>query len=125
MDGDIKRITDGYGVDSIFVTAGPAQMVPELLKYATSGADVVIYTSYYGPKGAEASIDLNKLHYEEYRITGTISPTRNDFDRAVALVNANRIDLTKYINTTVPLEDISKAFEMAIEPGSYRVIVTI
>lgn len=125
MEAAIKEITAGYGVNSIFVTGGPPSLVPSLLKHAAGGADVVIYTSYYHPEGPEAAIDLNKLHYEEYRIVGTISPTRYDFERAVSIINANRIDLNKFIRATVPFEDISKAFEMAIEPGSYRVVVTM
>ncbi|HSH36968.1 zinc-dependent alcohol dehydrogenase [Schnuerera sp.] len=125
MDSVIKEITDGYGVDSIFVTAGPPKLVPTLFKHASGGASIVIYTSYYHPEGSEAPIDLNNLHYKEYRLVGTISPTKYDFARAVSIVNANRIDLNKFIRTTVPFEDISKAFNMAIEPGSYRVIVTM
>lgn len=125
MESDIRKITDGYGVDNVFVTAGPPQLVPTLFKYVSGGANMVIYTSYYQPEGAKAPIDLNELHYKEYRLVGTISPTRYDFARAVSIVNANRIDLNNFIRTTVPFENISKAFDMAIEPGSYRVIVTM
>lgn len=125
MESELNRITDGYGVDSVFVTAGPTKLVPSLFKHLKGGADIVIYTSYYQPEGAETSIDLNELHYEEYRIVGTVSPSRYDFDRAVALADANRIDLSKFIRATVPFEDTAKAFDMALEPGSYRVIVTM
>lgn len=125
MEEDLNKITKGYGVDNIFVTAGPPSLVPTLFKYAAGGANMVIYTSYYHPEGAEASIDLNDLHYQEYRLIGTISPTKYDFQRAVSLVEDGLIDIKDFIRTTVDFRDIDKAFEMAIEPGSYRVIVTM
>lgn len=125
MESSIREITNGYGVNSVFVTAGPPTLVPSLFKYLAGGADMVIYTSYYQKEGPEASINMNDLHYKEYRIVGTISPTRHDFERAVSIVNGKRIDLKKFIRTTVSFADISKAFEMAIEPGSYRVVVTM
>lgn len=125
MESTIKEITDGYGFDSVFVTAGAPKLVPTLFKYLSGGADIVIYTSYYQKEGSKTLIDLNDLHYKEYRLVGTISPTKYDFARAVSIVNNKSIDLKKFIRTTVPFEDISKAFDMAIEPGSYRIVVTM
>lgn len=125
MKEKIMDITEGYGVKSVYVTAGPPALVPETFDYIAGGAHIVIYTSYYQPEGPHANIDLNTLHYKEYNIVGTISPTNRDWKQAIDLVLNDKIDLSKYVSKTYNLTDVHEAFERSLESDVYRVVVTM
>lgn len=120
---EIMEITDGYGVNQVFLTAGPTELVSDLFNVVADGATFVVYTSYYQASGPMASIDLNKLHYKEYNLRGTISPTEKDFRQAIDLLLNDKIDLRPYVSETYPLTSIQEAFERALEPDAYRVVL--
>ncbi|MEW6523047.1 MAG: alcohol dehydrogenase catalytic domain-containing protein [Bacillota bacterium] len=121
----VKDLTEGVGAEAVFVTSGPPQLVPEVFAYTAGGGRVVIYTSYYQPGGAQVPIDINALHYAEHHLIGTVSPSRNDFARAVNLVSHRHVDLSGLVAGTMPLASINDAFKKAIVPGTFRVIVTM
>lgn len=120
---EILEITNGYGVNSVFVTAGPPNLVEEMFSYVAPGADIVIYTSYYQKTGPNASINLNELHYKEYSIIGTISPTEVDFKKAIDLVQNKKVDLRPFVSATYPLSQVKEGFEKSIQPDVFRVVL--
>lgn len=119
----LLEITNNYGVNAVFLTAGPTKLVSESFEYIADGADIVVYTSYYQKEGPLAEIDLNVLHYKEYSLIGTISPTEKDFRQAVDLYLNKKIDLSKYVTHTFPLANIQEAFEASLKPDAYRVVL--
>lgn len=119
----IGQATGGKGVEAIFVTGGPPGLVPGLMATCATGATIVIYTSYHGEKGSKTEVDLNRIHYNEIKLVGTISPRKYDFQRAVALVANGRIRVSQLVERVFPFSRIQDAFEYATRPGSYRVIV--
>ena len=121
----VMEITDGLGVKSVYVTAGGPNLVPESFKYIAKKATIVIYTSYYNPEGPEAAIDMNTLHYNEYDIVGTISPSNKDWKNAIDLVMNNQINLNKYVTETFKLDDVKEAFDRSLENDVYRVVLTM
>jgi len=121
----VMELTKGKGVESIYVTGGPTKIVPDLMSACVQGGTVVIYTSYYGDRGGAVPIDLNFIHYSEVNLTGTISPKKFDFQRAVNLQNNHAIPLEKLVQKVYPFEEIQAAFEHSIVPGTYRIVVDI
>lgn len=121
----IMSITDGKGVEAMFVTGGPTKIVPDLLKTCTQGGSVVIYTSYYGDRAGDVPIDLNYIHYSEINLTGSISPGKFDFQRAVNLQSQHAIPVEKLIEKVYPFEEIQAAYDHSIIPGTYRIVVDI
>jgi 2-desacetyl-2-hydroxyethyl bacteriochlorophyllide A dehydrogenase len=121
----IMSLTAGKGVESMFVTGGPTRIVPDLLKALTQGGTAVIYASYYGDRAGDVPIDLNLIHYSEINLTGSISPKKFDFQRAVNLQNQGALPLGELIQKIYPFQEIQSAYENAILPGTYRIVVDI
>lgn len=125
LSGQILALTHGKGLDAAFITGGPQALVPGLFDYCRVGAPVVLYTSYHGANAAPAQIDLNRIHYGEINLVGTVSPKKHDFQRAVTLVSNERLKLDSLVEEVYPFERIQEAFEHGIRPGTYRVVVDI
>jgi L-iditol 2-dehydrogenase len=99
--------------------------VPGLIEVCKQAAPVVLYTSYHGGMRDDVDIDLNKIHYSEVKLVGTVSPKIYDFYRAVKLVSDGRFKLDKLVEEIYPFEQIQQAFEHGIRPGAYRVVLDI
>ena len=68
-------------------------------------------------------IDLGQVHYKEIEIIGTVSPRQRDFVNATKLMKYELIDMTDVLGYVFPMEEAQKAFEQAITPGTYRVVI--
>lgn len=119
----IDRLTGGIGIQAAFITGGPAGIVPGVVEKCSIGASVVIYTSYQGDNKPTVEMDLNKIHYSEVSLVGTISRKRYDFQRAAELINNKAIDLAALVEEVYPKEQVEEAFRHAIKPNTFRIVV--
>lgn len=58
-------------------------------------------------------------------LIGTYSADINEFNQAASLLNEGSVNVSKLIETKIPLEEIQKAYEIASRDGSYRVSVLL
>lgn len=121
LEANWRGPTDGLGFSAVFVTGGPGRVVPQVLPQAAGGSTIVLYSSY-SPQDAEAALDLNRLHHAEIRLVGTVSPRKHDFQRAARLLGQG-LELGKLVEARYRLDQITEAFEHALQPGSYRIVV--
>ncbi len=118
----VKDRTDGRGANAVFFTAGGPAAIEQALIALDKGGWLCLYGSVH-PKGP-LPVDPNLIHYNEITVTGTYSHTRDSFRQAIALISNGMADLSCYISERAPYSDIVTAFERAISPGTYRVVVT-
>jgi D-xylulose reductase len=104
----IMRETEGKGVSVIFEASGFPKVYPDFFKCAKKGATVVLV----GMMNGTVPIDVAFLQGRGIRIE-TIFRYCNCFDRAVALVNAGKIDVKRLISKTFKFEDSIAAYEYA------------
>jgi L-iditol 2-dehydrogenase len=83
---------------------------------------VVLFASAH-PSPA-LGVDHNLIHKGEVDVLGVEGKSVQDFLIAVRLVSHRIIDVRPLIDREVPLSDLERAFELAIRPDTYRVIVT-
>ena len=119
----VRELTGGLGADVVFVTAGGAAAIEEALRLVASGGTVVLYGAMYPPP--MVTVDVNKIHHNEITITGTMSQTREDFLIATKLIDSGAIDLKPLISATIPFSQVEEAFERALDPTNYRIVVTM
>jgi L-iditol 2-dehydrogenase len=74
------------------------------------------------PKGM-LTIDPNLIHYNELVVTGSFSHTKASFRQAVAMLSAGLVNTAPFISLHVKFPEVQYAFERAITPGTYRVVV--
>lgn len=120
----VKELTDGRGADSIFVAVSIGSAVEQAVEAVAKRGRVAVYASIY-PKGEKISIDPNPFHGKEIILSGTVSQSAEDFLIATKLISKKIIDVKPFISEVFPLDQIVDAFEAALRPDTYRVIVTM
>ena len=100
--------TDGVGCDRVFEASGSPRVYPDFFKSARRGGKVVLVGMMNGLVQMNIPwIQVHGLSIEtQFRYTNT-------FDRAVALVNAGKIDVKRLISRTFPFEESIAAYEYA------------
>ncbi len=92
------------------------------MKVMAKGAWLCLYGSVH-PKGP-VQLDPNQIHYDELHVTGTFSHTKESYRQAVELLSGKQIDVSPFITERFPFPEIKPAFERAISPDTYRVLMT-
>lgn len=117
-----KEMTDGRGADAVFVTAGVAAAAEQAIEMAGKYSTVVLYASTHPP--AKISVDWNRIHYNEIRIDGTESRTRDDVRRATQLLPS--LNLEPLVSRQVPLDALPEELKLGVPTGAtQRVVVSM
>lgn len=117
----VKELTEGRGADVVFCTAALPQLAADAISMAGKFGRVVMYSSF--PANKPVELDVNALHANEVNITGALNSNKNEFLAATRLLSYKMIDPSLLITEEVPFEKIGYAFERAIDPKTYRIIV--
>jgi D-xylulose reductase len=107
---EVKRLTDGWGVDIVFECSGSPKAWENLLDLLRPGGAVVSV----GLPVAPIPFDVSTASTKEIRIE-TVFRYAHQYDRAIALMASGRVDLKPLISATFPFDDSILAFERAVE----------
>lgn len=118
---EIKKLTDGRGADVVFCTVPVSALAKQAVDMTGKIGRTVFYTSFHPDNPIE--ISPNKVHSSEQIITGTVNPQKKDFLIATKLLSSKLIDVSELISDRVPLAEVDRAFEEAILPDTYRIVV--
>lgn len=118
---EVKKLTDGRGADAVFCTVPVAALADQAVQMTGKLGRTVFYTSFHPDKPIE--ISPNKVHSSEQVITGTVNPSKKDFLAATRLLSAKIVDVSELISDRMSLDDLEAAFEKAILPDTYRIVV--
>jgi len=117
----VKSVNEGRGADVVFNTTAIPAVVPQAIAMTGKFGKMVQYSSMH--PDAPTPVSPQMLHGDEVILTGSISPTGEDFYTANRLINYGIIDMKPVIAATFKFEDAQKAFEKAITPGTFRCII--
>jgi NADPH:quinone reductase-like Zn-dependent oxidoreductase len=102
---EVRKITDGRGVDVVFEHIGPATWVHSLASLRTGGRVVTCG----GLTGRMAETDLWNLFWRQFTIFGSMGATRADMVGVLELVESGRVQ--PVIDRTFPLAETRAAQE--------------
>ncbi len=117
----VKELTEGRGADVVFCTAAISQLAADSIQMVGKLGRVVMYSSFHPDKPIE--LNVNSVHSTEMNITGAVNANTRDFLVATRLLSNRIIDPSLLVSEIVPFEKIEYAFERAIDPKTYRIIV--
>jgi L-iditol 2-dehydrogenase len=124
FDEQVKELTDGRGADVIYCAVSVAQAVEQAVGAVAKGGRVHVYASVH-PRGTKITIDPNPFHGKEIVLTGTMSQDKEDMLISVRMISEGLIDLEPFISLVLPFEKLEQGLQRAMEPDTYRVIVTM
>lgn len=117
----VKELTEGRGANVVFCTAAIPALADESIQMTGKVGSVIMYSSFHPDKPIE--LNVNKVHSTEINITGAVNANTRDFQMATRLLSQRIVDPSQLISEVVPFEKIEYAFERAIDPKTYRIIV--
>jgi L-iditol 2-dehydrogenase len=119
----VLRLTDGEGVEAVFSTVTKSSVAASAVSMLRKMGTLVLYGSFH--PNEPIPTDPNAVHYKEYVITGSYSPSTVDFFRATRLLSAKLIDPRPFISEIFPMEKAQEAFTASLRPDTYRVGIRI
>ncbi len=117
----IKSVTEGRGAEVVFNTTPISQVAKQAVQMTAYMGRCVMYSSQHPDKPFE--ISPNWLHNSEAVITGAVSPSVRSFNRAVNLLAKSIINPEKLISGIYTMEKADEAFEAAVRPDTFRIII--
>ncbi len=118
----VKSLTEGRGAEVVFNTTPISAVAKQAVEMTAPLGRCVMYSSQHPDKPFE--ISANKIHSTESVITGAVSPSIRSFNRSVNLLSKGMINPKELITGSYAFENAQEAFETAIRPDTYRIIVT-
>jgi L-iditol 2-dehydrogenase len=118
---------DGAAPDVIIVTLGHGDIAADAVGACAPGGRVVLFAGF-GEEG-RASIDLNRLHYEEISLVGSEwvgVPPHQRFDRyeqARELLDLGELRLEDLVSDRVGLDGVEHALRAVREQRSLKTVV--
>lgn len=117
----VKELTEGRGADVVFDTTVIPAVAAHGIEMTGKMGRFVMYSSEHPADPIDLVPDM--LHNTEKILTGSVSPSIESFDTAVRLLNKGLINPEKLLYGTYGKEEAAEAFETAIRPDTYRVII--
>jgi len=117
----VKGLTGGRGADVVFNTTAIPAVAAQAIEMTGKMGRCMMYSSMHPDSPIE--ISANKIHDTETVITGSVSPSISSFDTAVRLLNKGLINPSRLISGVFSYDEAAKAFETAVRPDTYRVII--
>ncbi len=117
----VKELTDGRGADVVFCTAAATKLASDAIAMTGKLGRVVMYSSFHPDNPVE--LNVNRVHSSEMIITGAVNPQNVDFLTATRLLSNRIVDVERLISAVLPLDRIEEAFELAVSPETYRIVV--
>jgi L-iditol 2-dehydrogenase len=120
---NILRLTNGKGVDAVLCSVGSKNVTEEGLKMLAKGGTLVLLAS--APGGTHFEVDLNKFHYDQSVITGSVSYTGRGYQWMIECLAEGRLDLDVLISHTGPLEDVEKFMSMTADLQGLKKVILL
>jgi len=118
----VRELTSGRGADVVFNTTPVPSVVPQAIAMTAKGGKMVQYSSLH--PDTPTLFSPQQLHNGEITIIGSISPMVQDFYTATRLLSSGIVDCSGLIEGRFPMAKAQEAFEAAIRPGTFRIIIT-
>jgi len=117
-----RDLSDGIGADVVIVATGgsvEAACIEQGLRMVSKGGVVNIFAGTWPL--THVKLDPNLIHYGEVTLLGSHLFTPAIFSRAVKLVSSGRLRLGEIVSNIIPLDEIVKAFNIALGKRAFKV----
>ncbi len=107
LKDEINARTDGKGADVVFEVSGTQPGVDAMTDVAATRARIVMVAIH----AQKPQIDLFQFFWRELKLIGARVYEPEDYDKAIELVAAGRVEADTVITDVSPLSEIQAAFE--------------
>ena len=115
----VRELTDG-GADFVYEVAGSARALDQAIGMARKGGAVVMLTVH-----REVQINLEPAIRGELHLVGTICYSYREYERALALLAEDRIDVGPLLRHPFPLQRAQEAFDFVLSRQGVKAILLV
>jgi len=121
---EMRRHTEGRGVDAVLLAVPNAALVAEALAIARPGGRVLLFA--HNDPVLQLQFPAAAVGIEEKEILGSYSASVGDQEETARLVFGRELPLREMISHRFPLERIGEALELAARPkhDTLKVVIT-
>lgn len=115
------------GCDAVIVTIGVASLVATCLGAVAPGGRVVLFAGF--GEAAEATLDLNVIHYREVSLVGSEwigtppNQRRQRYADALALITSGQVPVARLVSGEVGLDGVEGAFAAVREQRGLKYVL--
>ena len=115
------------GCDAVILTIGAASLVATCLSAAAPGGRVVLFAGFC--EAAEATLDLNVIHYREVSLIGSEwigtppNQRRQRYADALALITSGQVPVARLVSGEVGLDGVEGAFAAVREQRGLKYVL--
>lgn len=116
----VKALTEGRGAEVVFEVTGAKGALLQGLQMLVQKGQMTIIGVHRQP----VEIPIRALQRAEQSIRGSAMSTWIDYERAIQLTKAGRIQLKPLVTDVLPLTEWQKGFDLALSKKACKVIFT-
>lgn len=115
----VRELTDG-GADFVYEAAGSAQALDQGIAMARKGGAVIMLTVH-----KRVQVDLEPAVRGELHLVGAICYSYREYERALALLAEDRLDVGPLLRHTFPLAQAQEAFDFVLSRQGIKAILLV
>jgi L-iditol 2-dehydrogenase len=121
LHSEIKRVTEGRGVDVLITACPVGQAQADAVALAAKRGRISLFGGLAGE--TTGFLDSNVIHYKELSVHGVHASTPAQNRKAMGWIAAGELDPRKYITRLYPLEQIDRAFDDLKNQSVFKAVV--
>ena len=119
--GVVADLSDGRGADLVIEAVGTGRTLAQAIELCGSGGEVIVYGTV---TGEGRPMPHYQLYFKEITLRYPRAARPGDYDAAIALAAAGRIELAPLVTARFPLEEASAAVTAARSGDHLKVLLT-
>ncbi|WP_413318182.1 alcohol dehydrogenase catalytic domain-containing protein [Agrococcus sp. 1P02AA] len=117
----VEARTAGAGADVVFEVAGTKGTALDATRHARTRGRVVFVAIHPEP----VPVDLHRIFWRELEVLGARVYEREDFERAIALLDQGAVPAAALISRVVQLDDTMAAFDALLSAAAMKILVDV
>lgn len=117
----VKELTNGKGANVVYNTTAIPAVAGQAIEMVAKSGWVNMFSSIH--PNDPVAVNLGRVHSNEIKIMGTVSPTEKSFAQAVDCIAKGIINVDPLIEKVFDFQDVTEAMEYAARPDTYKVMM--
>ena len=122
LSAAVQAHTQGRGADVVLVAVSSGEALATGLAQVRAGGTVNAFAGV--PDGTQLPLDVRRLHYQQYYLTGSSGTTPEYMARALQLLQEGKVDFSRVITASFPFERSGEAVAYVARQQGLKSMVT-
>jgi len=118
----VQSLTGKRGADLVMVAVSAGEALATGIQMVRPGGVVCAFAGV--PEGTEIQLDVRRLHYKQYYLTGSSGVAPKHFAKALELLSSRKVDFESLITAKFPFDEVEQAIAYAAGRQGLKAVVT-